>query len=183
MVNHKKARAVFFDRDGVIVRTILRKGFRLPTSPFRMDEFAIFPWVSTALEVIRGTGFLRILVTNQPDVKRGLVSYDEWRAMQDKVEELGFDDIFICPHLTKDNCECKKPKPGMLLRAAEKWDIDLTRSYMIGDTSADTLAAQAAGCISILVNYFYNLDVAADYVVDNIIEAALLIFRLEWRGR
>lgn len=183
MTSQKRARAVFFDRDGVVVRAILRKGFKLPTSPFRIDEFEIFPWVSTTLELFRGVGFLRILVTNQPDVKKGLVSYDEWRAMQNKVEELGFDDIFICPHLTEDKCDCKKPKPGMLLEAAKKWNIDFPRSYMIGDTTADTLAAQAAGCTSILVKGSYNLDVTADYAVDNVIEAALLIFRLERRGR
>lgn len=179
----KRARAVFLDRDGVLVKAIPRKGFKLPTSPLRMDELEIFPWVSTALEVIRGAGFLRILVTNQPDVRKGLVTKEEWRAMQDKVEELDFDDVFICPHLTEDNCECKKPKPGMLLEAAKKWNVDLRKSFVVGDTSADTLAARAAGCASILVKGFYNLDVAADYVVDNVIEAVLLIFRLEWRGR
>lgn len=182
MADQKRTRAVFFDRDGVVVRAIPRKGFKLPTSPFSKEELEIFPWVSTALEVLRGVGFLRVLVTNQSDVRKGLVSYGEWRVMQDKVEELGFDDIFICPHLTEDNCECKKPKPGMLLRAAEKWGIDLSRSYMIGDTAADILTARATGCTSILVKGFYNLDVTADYMVDNVIEAVFLIFRLVWRG-
>lgn len=178
-----RSRAVFLDRDGVINKAIKREGFNLPTSPFSLKELEIFPWVPEALALLRNRGFLRILVSNQPDVKKRLVSEKEWRAIQDKVEKLGFDGIFICPHLREDNCECKKPRPGMLLQAAKIFDLDLSHCYMIGDLWTDTVAARAAGCISILVRTFYNVGVKSDYVAENLLDAVHLIQQFESRRR
>lgn len=178
------SRAVFIDRDGVVLKPVLRMDFQIliPTAPLCMKEFQIFPWVAEALALLKEMGFLRILITNQPDVKKGNISQKEWRAMQNRVEALDFDDVFICPHLTEDNCECKKPRPGMLLAAARKWDLVLSRCYMVGDLWTDTGAARYARCISILVRAWYNVAVKSDYVANNLLDAVHLIQKLE-RGR
>ncbi len=170
-------RAVFIDRDGVIVRPVLRDG--IPKAPFKREEFAFYPDVARALAILRILGFLRILVTNQPDVAHGYLAEEEWRWMQASVEELDFDDVYICRHIREDGCECKKPKPGMLFAAAKKWGIDIRASYMIGDTVSDTGAAQAAGCKSILIRASYNESVRSDYVASSLYDAVLLIKRLE----
>lgn len=179
MANQKRARAVFLDRDGVLVRAIPREGFKLPTSPFRMEEFEIFPWVSGALALIEEMDFLRILVSNQPDVGRKLISPQTWWEMQKLVADLDFDDIYLCLHVTEDECGCKKPRPGMLLAAAKKWNLDLPSCYMIGDTAADTGAAHAAGCKSILIKAPYNQGTESDYVAENLLDAVHLIQQFE----
>ena len=126
--------------------------------------------------------FLRILVTNQPDVRKRLVSPEVWAEMQNRVMNLGFDCAYICPHLTGDNCDCKKPKPGMLLAAAKRWNLDLPSCYMIGDTAAETGAARNTGCKSILIRASYNEGIKSDCVAEDLLNAVLLIWKLE-RGR
>lgn len=183
MANQKIVKAVFLDRDGVLNEAIKRAGFDLPTPPLCLRELKIFPWVPEALALLQNMGFLRIMVTNQPDVKKGLVSERKWRAIQTRVEKLGFDDVFICPHLREDNCPCKKPRPGMLLKAVQKWDLDISRCYMIGDLWTDTGAARAAGCVSILVRADYNIGVKSDYIVQNLLGAVHLIQQIEKRRK
>lgn len=182
MANQKITKAVFLDRDGVLNNAIQREGLGLPRSPRCLRELEIFPWVPEALALLQSLGFLRIMVTNQPGVRKGLVSEKEWRAIQTRVEELGFDDVFICPHLREDDCPCKKPRPGMLLKAVQKWDLDISRCYMIGDLWTDTGAARAAGCVSILVRAYYNIWVKSDYIVQNLLGAVHLIQQIE-RGK
>jgi D-glycero-D-manno-heptose 1,7-bisphosphate phosphatase len=103
----------------------------------------------------------------------------DWLCIQGHVENLPLDDVFVCFETRYDDCECRKPKPGMILAAAKKWDIDFSRSYMIGDTASDTGAAKAAGVKSILIRASYNKDVASDYAAWSLREAAFLIKRLE----
>lgn len=168
-------RAVFIDRDGVIFVPLIREGFSVPTSPFKREEFKMFDMVKSAIDLLGDLGFLRILVTNQPDIAYGYVTREDWQWMQGHVEELPLDDIFICFHTRYEGCLCKKPKPGMILDAAKKWGIDLERSYMIGDTAADTGAAKEAGVKSILLTRDYNIGVKSDFVAGSLFEAALLI--------
>jgi D-glycero-D-manno-heptose 1,7-bisphosphate phosphatase len=176
------SRAVLIDRDGVILRPVWKKGLKLPTSPVSLEEFEIFPRVTEALALLKEIGFLRVLVTNQPDVRKRLVSPEVWAEMQNRVMNLGFDCAYICPHLTEDNCGCKKPRPGMLLAAAKKWNLDLPSCYMIGDTAADTGAAKAAGSKSILIMAPYNRGIESDYVAEDLLDAVYLIQQFE-RGR
>lgn len=171
-------RAVFMDRDGVIVKAVFREEFKLPTSPRSLKEFHIFKEAKIALDLLKKEGFLCVLVSNQPDMAYGNVSEEEWKKMQSKVEDLCFDDIFICFHKKEDGCFCKKPSPAMLLQAKDKWNIDLKQSFMVGDTSNDILAAQAAGCRSVVINAFYNIDLESDFRASNIAEAAELILSL-----
>lgn len=171
-------RSCFLDRDGVVVFPVIRNG--QPAPPWKLEEVRFAPFLQKALADIRGLGFLVILVTNQPDIAYGNISRRDWRAVQDRIEkEFHFDDIFICCHRRDENCACKKPKPGLLFTAALKWEIDLARSYVVGDTSSDTGAARAAGCKSILINQEYNQGVASGYRVANLQEAVELLASLE----
>ena len=157
----KKQKAIFLDRDGTINKS---NGFI--TSP---DQFELIDGVCEAIKMINSSGYLAIVITNQPVIARGEVSFETLRAIHDKMEtELGqkgayVDGIYYCPHHTdkgfigerlayKCNCNCRKPKPGMLLQAAKDFNIDLSNSYMIGDSENDLQAGRAAGCNTLLVS-------------------------------
>jgi len=150
-----KARAVFLDRDGVLNDVLTARGE--PQSPRGMGEFSIRLDAAGPLKAFRGMGFLNIVVTNQPDIARGYLEQGDMERMHAALRAaLPIDDIFFCPHDDADGCACRKPKPGMLLAAAEKWGIELTRSYMIGDTARDIGAGENAGCVTILLRTPYN---------------------------
>jgi D-glycero-D-manno-heptose 1,7-bisphosphate phosphatase len=144
--------AVFLDRDGVLNRAFLQEGgtSHPPASP---DELEILPLVAPACKALREAGFLLIVVTNQPDVARGTQRREVVESINDSLRrKLPLDDIWVCYHDDGDNCLCRKPKPGLLLGAAESWNIDLTRSIMIGDRWKDIEAGRRAGCHTVLVN-------------------------------
>lgn len=148
-------RAVFLDRDGVINQSVVRDG--KPYPPESASEMKILPGVPDALSSLRRAGFLNIVVTNQPDVATGKLDLQTVEAMHRRLrEELALDDIKVCYHRDVDRCECRKPKPGMLLRAARELDIDLGRSFMVGDRWRDVAAGQAAGCASFFIDYGYR---------------------------
>ncbi len=168
-------RAVFLDRDGVIVEAVTRPGEAVPTPPFTLSEFKLVKDAEKAFVFFKKLPFLKILVTNQPDVAYGKVTYDDWKKMQSRVEELPFDDVLICHHTRFDNCLCRKPQPGLLFKAAKIWSIDLKNSYLIGDTEKDVLAGQAAGCRTILIDADYNQSISSDYRVKTLLEAAELL--------
>lgn len=157
----KKQKAVFLDRDGTIN---VYKGFLK-----NIDDFKLISGIAEAIKIINASGYLAIVVTNQPVIARGEVTWDELEEIHNKMEtELGkqgayLDAIYFCPHHPhkgykgeveelKIDCNCRKPKPGMLLKAAEDFNIDLKRSYMIGDNENDVKAGIYAGCKSILIN-------------------------------
>jgi len=151
----KRFRAVFLDRDGVVNRAVIRDGKPFP--PANLEELEITPGTESALQDLKKRGFKLIIVTNQPDVARGLTS----QAAVEKINQalatsLPLDDVFVCYHSDENNCDCRKPKPGMLLEAAQKHNIDLSRSYMVGDRWRDIDAGHNAGCKTILVDSGYN---------------------------
>ncbi|KKT29452.1 MAG: histidinol-phosphate phosphatase family protein [Parcubacteria group bacterium GW2011_GWC1_44_10] len=170
------------DRDGVINDTVDRgenvfvqdKKVRW-TAPWRHDEFHCKDGVAVALEEFGKLGFLKILVTNQPDVVYGNMSQLEYDKIMADIKELSLDDIFVCMHGRDDGCECKKPKPGMLISAAQKWGIDLKKSFMVGDSESDIKASQAAGCKTILIDCAQNKNLKADARVTNLSEAVRYI--------
>ncbi len=167
-------RAVFLDRDGVINRVIF-KGDR-PFSPRNFEQLDFLDGVKDVLAELRDNGFLNIVVTNQPDIARGLIRLRVLQEINEAIRrELAVDDIFLCPHDDVDNCCCRKPEPGMLLDAAAKWDIDLTSSFIIGDQWKDIEAGKAAGCTTILLDYPYNRRVVPDFRVDKLQHAAQII--------
>lgn len=155
---HKMVKAaVFLDRDGVINANLERDG--KPVAPTRLEEFRFLPGVEDAVRRLRDAGYLVIVCTNQPDVATGRTSRATLDAMHALVrEKLIIDDIKICFHTDKDGCNCRKPKPGMLLAAAREYGIDLAASYMVGDRWRDVAAGRAVGCKTFFVDYGYKQD-------------------------
>lgn len=149
-----KQKAIFLDRDGTINKMV---GF--VTKP---EQFELIEGAAEAIKAINKSGYLAIVVTNQPVIARGDCTFEELQTIHDKMEtELGkvgafVDAIYVCPHHTdkgfegerpeyKCNCDCRKPKPGLLLKAAKDFNIDLSESYMIGDSHRDVEAGENAG--------------------------------------
>lgn len=177
-----KQKAIFLDRDGTINKYVgfLRK----------IDEFELIPGVEEAIKKINESGYLAIVVTNQPVIARGEVTIEELNEIHKKLEtELGYkgayiDGLYYCPHHPhkgyegeipelKIDCECRKPKPGMLLKAAEDFNIDLSQSWMIGDGENDVKAGKAAGCKTALIG---QEDYGQNFTVANLKEFVELIF-------
>ncbi len=162
----KLKKAIFLDRDGVINKVILSDG--KPFSPRKFNEFEFLPQVEKALSYLRKLGFINIIVTNQPDIARGLVEMKELNKMHTLIrEKLPVDDLMVCPHDDKDNCTCRKPKPGMLIEASEKWGIELKKSYLIGDSWKDMEAGKSVSCKTILIDMPYNHEAKSEYRVKN----------------
>jgi len=169
-------RAVFLDRDGVINEVFLKK--KKPVSPHGFEEFRFMKGISGPLEQFRKLGFLNIIVTNQPDIARGLLDIRELEKMHKKIKDkLPIDDIRVCPHDDKDMCACRKPKPGLLIKAAEDWGVELARSYVIGDSRRDIEAGKRAGCITVLLNKRYNNEdeIDSDFRVRRLSEFAKIL--------
>ncbi len=166
-------KAVFLDRDGVLNRSFLRNGIQTP--PRRLEEVEILPGVPESLRRLRRAGWVLVVVTNQPDVARGLLRQETVDQINARLRaELDLDDIRVCPHDDADNCECRKPKPGMMLAASRELGLDLSRSYMVGDSWRDLQAGRQAGCWVALVTASPDLpgDVRPDVHVGSLAEAA-----------
>jgi D-glycero-D-manno-heptose 1,7-bisphosphate phosphatase len=166
-------RAVFLDRDGVLLRANVREGFPYPPNGF--NEFEILTGVPEALAELRGAGFVLIVVTNQPDVATGKQRREVVEAMHDMLRrELPLDDIEVCFHTDSDNCICRKPKPGMMLAAGARWSIDLKGSYVVGDRWRDVDSGHASGCTPIFIerNYREALRLPPALVVCSLKEAS-----------
>ncbi len=149
--------AVFLDRDGIINRAIVRDG--KPYPPSRLDELEILPGAVTSLSRLADFGYVLIGVTNQPDVARGTQSSEMVESFNALIQSrLPIREIFVCYHDNIDNCECRKPKPGLILKAADKYRLDLSKSWMVGDRWKDIAAGQAVGLKTIFVNYHYTED-------------------------
>lgn len=148
-------RAVFLDRDGVLNRAIVRDG--KPYPPKSLEELELLPGVTEATTALREAGFLLVMVTNQPDVARGTADRAVVEAISTRLmNALRLDATHTCYHDTLDNCECRKPKPGLLLMAARSLGIDLKASYMVGDRWRDTEAGERAGCATLFIDYGYD---------------------------
>ena len=150
-----KQKAIFLDRDGTINKYV---GFLT-----KSEDFELIPGVAEAIKMINKSGYLAIVVTNQPVIARGECTWEELRTIHDKMEtELGkaaafVDAIYVCPHHPdkgfegerpeyKCDCDCRKPKAGMLLQASVDFNIDLSQSHMIGDSENDIAAGEIANC-------------------------------------
>jgi D-glycero-D-manno-heptose 1,7-bisphosphate phosphatase len=165
-------RAVFLDRDGVITR-------EPPYYAHKVSQLELLPGAAAAIRRLNEQGFLVVIVSNQAGIGRGyygeadMVSFN--RAMQDRLGEAGarIDAVYFCPHhpeaglgeLLRD-CDCRKPKPGMLVRAGEELDIDLRRSFMVGDRATDIEAGKRAGCMTVLVRTGYGAAELRDHAIE-----------------
>ena len=147
-------KAVFLDRDGVLNEAIVRDG--KPFSPMTVAEVIVPPDVPGGLSRLRQNGFRLIMTTNQPNIARGSQSREAVDAINQYLRAmLHLHAVEVCEHDNADNCDCRKPKPGMLLRAAERDRIALTESFMIGDRWRDIEAGRRAGCQTILIGNGY----------------------------
>jgi D-glycero-D-manno-heptose 1,7-bisphosphate phosphatase len=147
-------RAVFLDRDGVLTRALVREG--RPHAPVTLAEMEIDAEAPAALARLKAAGFLLLVVTNQPDVARGIIRREDLEAMHDALRAaLPLDGCFVCYHDDGDACTCRKPRPGLLLQAAAEHGIDLRASFLIGDRWRDIDAGYAAGCRTILIDRGY----------------------------
>jgi histidinol-phosphate phosphatase family protein len=148
-------RAVFLDRDGVITCALVRGG--KPYAPVSLDEMEIAADASAALARLKAAGFLLLVVTNQPDVARGVARREDVEAIHGALSAaLPLDAFFVCYHDDADACACRKPLPGLLQMAAAEHGIDLARSYMIGDRWRDIDAGSTAGCRTVLIDRSYD---------------------------
>jgi D-glycero-D-manno-heptose 1,7-bisphosphate phosphatase len=175
-------RAVFLDRDGVLNANIVRDG--KPYAPRSLADFHLLPGVEKAVRRIKDAGFMAIVVTNQPDVASGLTARTTVEAMHDELRgRLPVDDIKVCWHLDRDQCSCRKPKPGMLLEAAAERNIDLKASYIVGDRWRDVEAGHAAGCFAFFVDWHLVQErpVDPDKIVSSLVEAVDFILLREHR--
>jgi len=165
---------VFLDRDGVLVRAAPFKEYA--HGPLCLEDFSLLPGVAEPVRRLHDSGFLTVLVTNQPAIARGQMSLDTLNEMHRQLQAaVPLDDIEVCPHRDADQCACRKPKPGMLLAAAEKFSIDLPASYFIGDTYRDVEAALAAGVTPILIDWPYNQNLQIRYRAKDLDEAVRVI--------
>lgn len=160
-------RAVFLDRDGVLNRALVRDGKPFP--PACLADVEILPGAITSLQKLADSGYVLIGITNQPDVARGSQSREVVESINEFIQSgLPVREIFVCYHDNVDECDCRKPRPGLILRAAEKYKLDLPMSWMVGDRWKDIVAGQAAGAKTIFIDRYYTetyLGAPADFTV------------------
>jgi len=148
-------RAVFLDRDGVLNRAVVRDG--KPYPPNSVDALEILPGVPDALADLKTAGFLLLVITNQPDVAKGIQSRESVEGIHRRLRaELPLDDILVCYHQDGDACHCRKPEPGLLHEAAARHALYLPFCFMVGDRWRDVDAGSRAGCRTILLDYGYR---------------------------
>jgi D-glycero-D-manno-heptose 1,7-bisphosphate phosphatase len=167
-------KAVFLDRDGVLNEAIERAG--KPHAALRPADLKIYPEAAPALARLKAAGYLLIVVTNQPDVARGEQTREAVDEMNAHLRAaLPVDDVLVCWHDDKDNCPCRKPKPGMILEGAARWGVDLAMSFMVGDRWRDIDSGANAGVRTVLIDRGWKErgpDHAPDVKVSGIAEAA-----------
>jgi D-glycero-D-manno-heptose 1,7-bisphosphate phosphatase len=157
------APAVFLDRDGVLNAAVVVDGH--PHPPRDADEMTLLPGVEEACARLREAGFTLVCVTNQPDIARGTTTAAAVAAINERLQgRLGLDAVAVCPHDDVDGCDCRKPKPGLILEAAVRLGLDLARSVVVGDRWRDIEAGRAAGCATVLIDHAYDepVPVVAD---------------------
>jgi D-glycero-D-manno-heptose 1,7-bisphosphate phosphatase len=165
--------AVFFDRDGTLMHEA-----HYPKHP---DQVRVYPGVTEALRRLRDAGFAIFVISNQSGIGRGFMTLEQCQAVQAEfLRQIGpglIDATYFCPHAPTDPCDCRKPNPAMVLRAAREHAIDLPGSYFVGDREADIECGRRAGTRSILVRTGYGIEqtCAADYTCPDAIAAADLI--------
>ena len=169
-------RAVFLDRDGVINNVVVRSG--KPYPPESLKGLRILAGVPEVIKAFQEAQLRVIVVTNQPDVATGVqrreVVEEMHRWLQD---QLAIDAVQVCFHSDDDGCDCRKPKPGLLLAAAREWDLDLASSYLVGDRWRDIAAGHAVGCRTFWIDRGYreHAPESPDYVVSSLVEAGQII--------
>ncbi len=160
-------KAVFLDRDGVINKE--RRDY-VKT----INELEMIPDVGKAIKKLKGAGFLVVVVTNQSAVNRGLTNHDNINKIHSTIQNhlrksnASLDGFYYCPHRPDENCECRKPKPGLILKASQELRIDLKSSWMVGDNDSDIEAAKSVGCKTVKVDTKHGLIEAVEEILEMI---------------
>lgn len=185
-------RAVFFDRDGVINDTDVDLSIPKSFAPRKPEDLRIFPGVAEIIRNLKNAGFVIIVVSNQPDIALGKIDESTRAALEGKFESLikiegiPVEEIYYCHHHPDStnpdypkNCDCRKPKPGMLIRAGRRYKINLEDSWVIGDTDKDINAGKAAGCKTILLRrpWSEEANCQPDFVIENLKESVDIILK------
>ena len=143
----KSKKALFLDRDGVLNKLYNNR------PPWKISEIEIFSEAKEIIKIAKSKEFLPVIVSNQPDAARGHVSIHKiYKINQNICNQLNINNSYLCIHAYDNLCECRKPKPGMFFQAASEINIDLNKSYMVGDRLKDIVAGKKAGCKTIYLN-------------------------------
>ena len=172
----EKKRFVFLDRDGVVIESRIQRG--KPIAISQHSEVKILNGVIDAVDLLIEANYELVVVTNQPDISKGTLSWGELRNIHMEISKwTKLESFYVCPHTESDSCLCRKPRPGLLLRAAEDFDIDLSNSYLVGDRWRDVEAGQAAGCKCFFIDngYWEKKPVPPFDHVDSLFHAATII--------
>jgi len=193
-------RAVFLDRDGTINAMVYNPDFGLVDSPANPDEFCLLPGVCEAIRMINEMGLLAVVVSNQPGIAKGKFTPSLLEAMTDKMHreldkaDARLDAIYYCLHHPQAvleeyrvECDCRKPKPGLLKQAKQNLDIDLVNSFLIGDGITDIAAGRSSGICTFLVGSrkpyiieeLFRQRIQPDYLVSTLAEAVQVIQDIE----
>lgn len=195
--------ALFLDRDGVINELVFNDDIEQYDSPLKLDEIKIIPRVSEALRSLKNGDYRLIIISNQPAAAKGKIHLTDLYEINRKIieilnqEGIHFDEIMICDHYPRkvceddywglvQNCNCRKPKPGLIMRVLEKYNIDLDKSFIIGDSYTDILLGKTLGINSVLVGEMkcevckkFNDDTKPDYIVKSLYEFVKTILNTE----
>ena len=175
--------AVFLDRDGVLNAAVVVDG--RPHPPRHVDEMTLLPGVADACDRLHAEGFALVCVTNQPDIARGTTTAEQVDAInQQLVDALQLDAVAVCPHDDADNCDCRKPLPGLITQTADRLGLDLRHSVVVGDRWRDVEAGRRAGLPTVFIDHDYEerKPDSADAVADSLIEAVPSIISLSRRA-
>jgi len=173
-------KAIFLDRDGVINQVNVVDG--KPHPPKDLSELILLPKVAEALQLLKAAGYLLIVITNQPDVVRGKTKIEIVETINQFLKDsLPIDDIFTCYHDDIEDCNCRKPKPGNILQAADQYNINIPDSFMVGDRWRDVEAGERSGCKTFFIDYIYQekQPESYDYKVKSLHEAAKIILEIK----
>jgi len=174
-------RAVFLDRDGTMAKDV--HYCRRP------EDFRLFPNTAKAIKLLSEHGFKVIVITNQSGIARGYFTEEALAQIHEKMkaelakEGAWIDGIYYCPHHPDDNCNCRKPKPKLVLQAAKEHDIDLKHSFVVGDLSLDIDMGKAVGCKTILLldSPQEDMNISPDYIASDLLEASRFV--LKWKSK
>lgn len=166
--------AIFFDRDGVVNEVVMREG--VVSSPRSWDEFRIRLDFAQFHSALRGKSVRLFVVSNQPDISRNLLDIADLARMDAEMKrQFEFDEIMYCTHDNGDECECRKPRPGMIISLLQKHGLHRDRVVFVGDGEKDVMAGRAAGVPTILLKRPYNAHVQAEFTVDTLREILDLV--------
>ena len=186
METRGRRRLLFLDRDGVLNQPC-NADMESERAPWNLGELNIVPCAPLAVSLAIRCGLLPIVVTNQPDVAKGKLALHALSQINEalSLEIPGIERIYVCPHQSSDGCLCRKPKPGLLIEACEKFGGEMRSSWLIGDRWVDVAAAEAAGCRSVLIERerswipnssgFPSRDLQPNLLATNVYEAVVAI--------